>query len=105
MRKGGSETKGAAMKVTVDVPPNLEAQLGEYMDGRDPAEVQRELNAAFARALAVLMLANNSGPLSDPEYDALVAELDAHFDACAEPGTASLPDEAFTRESIYGDHP
>jgi antitoxin ParD1/3/4 len=105
MRKGGSETKGATMTITLEVPPHLETRLREYLASGDPAEMERLLATAITNAAASLLWAREHPPLSLDEYDAVVAELDAHFDACAEPGTASLPDEAFTRESIYGDHP
>jgi hypothetical protein len=91
------------MKITLEVPPSLEAQLREYMAKRDPADVQRELDAAFGGALA-LALAKDQPPLSLAEYDAILAELDAH-EGCAEDGPAMHPDETFTREMIYGDHP
>jgi antitoxin ParD1/3/4 len=93
------------MKITLEVPPDMEAKLREYMAKHEPADVQRELDAAFGRALALLMLVDKNTPLSEAEFEALADELADHFEKYAEPGAASLPDEAFTRESIYGDHP
>ena len=93
------------MTITLEVPPDMEAKLREYMAKHDPAEVQRELEAAFARAVALLMLVDGNTPLSDAEFEAMSDELADHFERCAQPGAGSLPDQAFTRESIYGDHP
>ena len=91
------------MKITLEVPPHLEDQLRDYMAKRDPTEVQRELDAAFADAL-VIALAKDPPPLSDEEFEAILAELDAH-EACGQEGAAMDPNETFTREMIYGDHP
>lgn len=41
-------------------------------------------------------------PLSDEEFEAALDELDA---LASEYELPSLPDEAITREAIYGDHP
>jgi hypothetical protein len=103
MQKGGSATKGATMKITLEVPPHREEQLRQYMAKRDPADVQRELDAAFDEALT-LALAKDQPPLSDEEFEAILAELDAH-EGGTEDGPAMRPDETFSREMIYGDHP
>jgi len=93
------------MKITLEVPPSLEARLREYLASGDPAEVERLLATAIASAAEAILWDREHPPLSLAEYDALLVELDNHFEKCAEPGTALLPDDAFSRESIYGDHP
>jgi antitoxin ParD1/3/4 len=93
------------MKITLEVPPSLEAPLREYLASGDPAEVERLLANAITDAAASLLWSREHPPLSDAEFEALADELADHFEKCADPAAASLPDEAFTRESIYGDHP
>jgi hypothetical protein len=104
MRKGGCETKGATMTITLEVPPHLEARLREYLASGDPADVQGLLAAAFASAIEAILSARERVPLSDAEFEALMDELD-NREAGAEVGPAIHPDETFNRESIYGDHP
>jgi hypothetical protein len=104
MRKGGIETKGATMKITLEVPPSLEAPLREYLASGDPAEVERLLASAVASAAESLLWAREHPPLSLAEYDALLDEFDKH-EANEEPEPVINPDETFDRESIYGDHP
>ena len=76
------------MTITLEVPPDMEAKLREYMAKHDPAEVQRELEAAFARTVALLMLVDGNTPLSDAEFKALSDELADHFERCASQGLA-----------------
>lgn len=91
------------MKITLEIPSPMEAQLREYMATRDPAEVQREVDAAFAGAL-LLVLAKDQPPMSLADYDALLAEHDAR-EVYVEDGPAMHPDETFSRETIYGSTP
>lgn len=91
------------MTITLEVPPDMEATLREYMAKHDPAEVQRELDAAFARAL-VSVLSEKQPELSVEEFESLMDELDDEWEA--DGGTENIPlsDEAVSREGIYGDH-
>jgi antitoxin ParD1/3/4 len=93
------------MKITLEVPPSLEARLREYLASGDPAEVERLLATAIASAAEAMLWAREHPPLSDAEFEALADELADHMEACAGEAAARLPDEAITREGIYGDHP
>jgi hypothetical protein len=95
-------TKGAAMTITLEVPPRLGALLRDLM-ARHGEAAQGLLNAAFATALEAL-LASTPPPLTDAEFEALADQLTEEWDADGGAGLV-LPDEALTREGIYGDHP
>lgn len=91
------------MTITLEVPPHLEGPWRDCM-ARDLNIAQQILNAAFVGALEVA-LTQTRLPLSDAEFEALADELADHMEACAGEAAARLPDEAITREGIYGDHP
>ena len=95
--------KGAAMTITLEVPPDMEAKLREYMAKHDAGEAQRDLDAAFARALA-FVLTKDQPDLSLEEFDALMDELGDEWEADGGPENVFLSDEAVSREGIYGDH-
>jgi hypothetical protein len=92
------------MTITLEVPPSLEARLREYLASGDPADVERSLAIAFASAVEAILWPYEHPPLSDAEFEAILAELDAH-EVSVEEGPAMHPDETFTREMIYGDRP
>ncbi len=93
------------MKITLEVPPSLEARLREYLASGDPAEVERLLADAITSAAAAILWNHEHPPLSEAEFEALADELADHMEACAGEAAARLSDEAITREGIYGDHP
>jgi hypothetical protein len=92
------------MKITLEVPPSLEARLREFLASGDPAEVERLLADAITSAAESILWAREHPPLSLAEYDALLDEFDKH-EADEEARPVLNPDETFDRESIYGDHP
>jgi hypothetical protein len=104
MRKGGSETKGAVMKITLEVPPHLETRLREFLASAEPTEVERLLVTAIASAAEAILWEREHPPLSLAEYDALLEEFDKR-EASGDLGPVIDPNETFDRESIYGDHP
>ena len=91
------------MTITLEVPPHLEGPLRDSIARGDAAEVQRLLAEAFAPTVAD-MLKQEPPPLSDAEFEALADQLADEWEADGGAGIV-LPDEALTREGIYGDHP
>jgi hypothetical protein len=92
------------MIINLHIPPELESRLRERALAHD-AEGLRQILAEAAAPIVESMLRepnklmNQGDEITLEEFDALCDELDQM------PPVPSLPDEAFTRESIYQDHP
>jgi antitoxin ParD1/3/4 len=91
------------MTITLDIPPQLEAQLREGIARGDAAAVQRLLADAFALTVAAML--NAAPPLSDAEFEALADQLADEWEADGGPKDIVPADRILTREDIYEDHP
>lgn len=98
------------MTITVQLPPEVEAELRARAARNDAAAVRDLLTHAVApavdAAVADLLHPSSDPPpvrradgLTDAEFEALADEL-----AGLGPDLPPLPDEAFGRESLYADH-
>jgi hypothetical protein len=94
--EGAPEELG--MMITLDLPPEVVQRLREVVAERDAEAVGRLLLDALTPALAALP--QPQPPLSDEEYEQILAELDELTKDVPVPA-----DPILTRESIYGDHP
>lgn len=85
------------MIVTIQLSPEVEAQLRDCVARRDAEAMRQFLVTAVAPTVDEL-LHQPEQELSDEEFDKLSDEL-ADFNA------PPLSDYAISREGIYGDHP
>ena len=92
------------MKITLELPPDVEAQLRESIARRDADAVHHLLAEAFTPTVEAL-LRETPGELTDAEFEAVADQLADELTACLWPNTPSLSDYAVSREGIYEDHP
>ena len=91
------------MKITFEIPADLEARLRERAEASD-TEAMRLIMAEAVMPIVEAMLrepdrfVKRADGLTDVEYDALLEELDRL------PPPPHSPNIAFTREEIYDDH-
>lgn len=88
------------MRITVDVPPELEARLREGAIHQDRETVQRLLTEAVAPTVEA-MLRESSGQLSEDHFEALADQLADELDRCSAADRPFLSDAAVSREGIY----
>lgn len=88
------------MTITLELPPNVEAQLRENAARRDAEAMRRILAEAVAPTVEALLRepANDKDNRTDAEFEALADEL-----AGMTPALPRLPDEAVNRAGIYAD--
>ncbi len=92
------------MTVTLELDTEQERLLREGAAKADAAAMRRVLLEAIDSTIErLLRLSARSKPVSD--FEALADSLAAKFAATAQPDHRPLPEEAVTREGIYGDHP
>ncbi len=92
------------MTITLELSTEQERVLREGAAGADAATMRRVLLEAIDSTIEKLLrLSSNSKPVSD--FEALADSLAEEFASTAAPDHRHLPDEAVTREGIYGDHP
>jgi antitoxin ParD1/3/4 len=92
------------MKITLELPPEIEAQLRESMTRHDADAVRRLLVEAVTPIVEAL-LRETSGELADAEFETVADQLADALAMCLGPNTPSLSDYAVSREGIYEDHP
>jgi hypothetical protein len=98
------------MRITLEIPPDIEAAARDRATSGDAADVQRLLEQAVAPAIqaAVETLLSSKAPENERRADGVT---DAEFEALADqlaamtPGLPVLSEEAMSRAGIYGDHP
>ena len=90
------------MTVTLELTHDQERRVLESAERHDRAAVLEVLNQAIEAAVEKLMRKPLERADKEP-FDALADELVTAF--AASTGGRSLPDEALTREGIYGSHP
>ncbi len=91
------------MRVTYELPPQIEDQLRAHM-ARGDAAAMRELLAEALLSTVEAMLLASQPPLSDEEFEALADELADGVAADRGPGAQPLSDYAVSREGLYEDH-
>ena len=92
------------LNVTLTLTPEQQAQLQAGLDRRDAETVRRVLLDAVEPTVAIL-LEGDQERLSIDEFLRLTDQLVAQVAARLPPDWEGLPDEAISREGIYGDHP
>jgi len=92
------------MKITLELSPDVEAQLRESVARCDADAVRRLLVEAFTPTVEAL-LRETPGELTDAEFEAVADQLANELAACLRSNAPSLLDYAVSREGIYGDHP
>jgi antitoxin ParD1/3/4 len=92
------------MKITLELPPDVEAQLRERATRRDVEAVRRLLAEALTPTVEAL-LRETSEELTDEEFEAVADQLADELTASLGPQTSLLSDYAVSREGIYEGHP
>lgn len=92
------------MKITLELPPDVEVQLCEGAARRDADTVRRLLMEALTPAVEA-QLQEASDELTDAEFEPLVDQLASDLTAYLVSHAPSLSDYAVSRAGIYEDHP
>ena len=92
------------MKITLELPPDVEAQLHKSVTCRDADAVRSLLAEAFAPTVEGL-LRETLEELTDAEFEAVSDQIADELGRCRGPNVPSLSDYAISREGIYADHP
>lgn len=92
------------MTITLELSTEQERLLREGAASADAAAIRRVLLQAIDSTIEKLLrLSAKATPV--PDFEALADRLAEEFAATAGPDHRPLPDDAVTREGIYGDHP
>lgn len=86
------------MTLVLNLPPALEAEVRTLVAARDADGLRRVLTEALDPAVEALL--ETPMPATAEDFQQALDTL-AHLGQDLPP----LPDAAFTREAIYGDHP
>lgn len=92
------------MKITLELPPHVEAQLRESAACHDADTIRRLLVEAFTPTVEAL-LQETPAELTDAEFEAVADQLADELTASLGPNVPSLSDYAVSRAGIYEDHP
>jgi antitoxin ParD1/3/4 len=92
------------MKITLELPPNVEAQLRESAARYDADAMRRLLVEAFTPTVEAL-LRELPDTLTDTEFEAVADQLAEELTASRRPNALALSDYAVSRAGIYEDHP
>lgn len=92
------------MTITLELSPEQETRLRKKAAQRDIEAVRRVLAEAMEPTIEALLEERSDG-MTDEEFEACANELADEWEAASDPGALPLPDEALTREGIYGEHP
>ena len=92
------------MKITLELPPNVEAQLRESVTRYDADAVRRLLVEAFTPTVDAL-LRELPDALTDTAFEAVADQLADELTACRRSNASVLSDHAVSRAGIYEDHP
>jgi len=84
------------MTITIDIKPEIEAELAR----------QAEIRGMDVHAYAATILEQAATPTQLPVTERSIEEFEKSLDRIAQfsDKIPALPDEAFSRESIYRDH-
>ncbi len=92
------------MTITLKLSANQERRLREGAARHDARAIRQVLLKAVESTIERLLDRPTLTP-SEPDFEVLADRLAEGFAATASPDHRPLPDEAVTREGIYGDHP
>jgi antitoxin ParD1/3/4 len=92
------------MLIPITLEPRQAAELREALIRKDKDAVRALLTKALEQTIAEL-LGEPPPPLTDEEFEALLAEADEIWLEAGGEQVPALSDEAVSREGIYGDHP
>jgi len=92
------------MKVTLELPPDIEAQLRESAARHDADAMCRLLIDAFTPIVEAL-LRELPAQLTDAEFEAMADQLADELTICRGLHVPALSDYAVSRAGIYEDHP
>jgi antitoxin ParD1/3/4 len=92
------------MKVTLELSPDVEAQLRESAARNDADAVRRLLVDAFTPTVEAL-LRELPAMLTDAEFEAIADQLTDELTTCRGLHVPALSDYAVSRAGIYEDHP
>ena len=96
--------KKFTMKITLELPPDVEARLRESAARYDADTVRRLLVEAFTPTVEAL-LRELPDALTDTAFEAVADQLADELSACHRPNAPVLSDHAVSRAGIYEDHP
>ena len=92
------------MKITLELPPDIEARLRESVARYDADAVRRLLVEALTPTVEAL-LRERPDALTDAEFEAVADQLADELTACRRSNAPVLSDYAVSRAGIYEDHP
>ena len=92
------------MKITLELPPDVEARLRESAARYDADTVRRLLVEAFTPTVEAL-LRELPDALTDTAFEAVADQLADELTACRRSNASVLSDHAVSRAGIYEDHP
>ena len=92
------------MKITLELSPDVEAQLRESAAHHDADAVRRILVDTFAPTVEAL-LRELPAMLTDAEFEAIADQLADELTTCRGLHVPALSDYAVNRAGIYEDHP
>ena len=93
------------MVITIQVNPEIESQLRASAARGDSEAVRQLLLDAITPTVEAILREPPPEQLTVEEFDRLTDELLDEVNEYYRGNIPSLPDEAITREGIYGDHP
>jgi antitoxin ParD1/3/4 len=92
------------MQITLELPPDVEAQLRESAGRYDADAMRRLLVEAFIPTVEAL-LRELPDTLTDTEFEAVADQLADELTARRRHNAPALSDYAVSRAGIYEDHP
>ncbi|MCZ7571624.1 MAG: hypothetical protein M5U01_24000 [Ardenticatenaceae bacterium] len=92
------------LTVTLDLTPEMEAELRRSLYRHDTAQVRQLLAEALIPTVKELMQ-QVPAPVADEEWDTVAAQLINEVAANLPPESQPLSDAAVSRAGIYEDHP
>jgi antitoxin ParD1/3/4 len=92
------------MKITLELPPDVEARLRESAARYDVDAMRRLLVEVFTPTVDAL-LRDLPDALTNTDFEAVADQLADELTACRGPHAPLLSDYAVSRAGIYEDHP
>ena len=92
------------MKITLELPPEVEARLRESAARYDADAMHRLLVEAITPTVEAL-LRELPDALTNTEFEAMADQVADELTACRRPNAPGLSNYAVSRAGIYEDHP
>jgi ATP phosphoribosyltransferase regulatory subunit HisZ len=92
------------MRITLELPPDVEARLRESVACYDADAIRSLLVEALTPTVDAL-LRELPDVLTDTEFEAVADQLADALTACCEPNASALLDDVVSHAGIYEDHP